>query len=79
MADNAQYLGFEDDDVPAELETAVMAFCEVFDPLERSSMIVLIDAFTDAAFAECHVLASKICNLGTTDVPLDPDESKTDL
>lgn len=75
LVDSAQYFGFVDDEVPAELETAVMAFCEAFDPLERSSMIILVDEFTGAAFAECHVLASKICGLGTTDVPLDPDDS----
>jgi len=75
MADSSKYFGFTDDEVPPEIENAVLAFCEAFDPLERSSMIILIDNFTGASFAECHVKASKICSLGTTDVPLDPDDS----
>lgn len=75
MADNVKYFGFDDDEAPDDLEAAVIAFCTEFDPLERLSMIVLVDEFTGAAFAECHVLASMICGLGTTDVPLDPDDS----
>ncbi len=75
MADSAKYFGFEEDEVPAKLENDVLAFCDAFDPLERLALIVLIDDFTGAPFAECHVKASKICGLGTTDVPLDPDDS----
>ena len=75
MTDSVKYFGFEDDEVPTELETSISQFCMTFDPLERSSMIVLVDDFTGAAFTECHVTASMICNLGTTDVALDPDDS----
>jgi hypothetical protein len=75
VTNNVKYFGFENSEVPAELEASVLEFCDTFDPLERTSMIVLVDDFTGAAFTECHVSASIICSLGTTDVPLDPDES----
>src|SRR5439155_12838264 len=31
---------------------------------------------TDARYCECHVKASTLINLGTTDAPLDPDEQE---
>ena len=43
-------------------------------PLESPNVLLLIDNRTDAKYCECHVKASKLIPLGTTDVPLDPDE-----
>jgi hypothetical protein len=75
LADKVEFFGFEDDQSGSELETAVLDFCAGFDPLERAGMVVLVDELTGAAFTECHILASKMISSGTTDVPLDPDES----
>ena len=44
-------------------------------PLEGHEKLQLLsDARTGAHFCECHILGSKIVELGTTDVPLDPDD-----
>ncbi|MBD3665969.1 hypothetical protein H9Q16_18685 [Sulfitobacter sp. TSTF-M16] len=50
-------------------------FVELFDPLERENLTLLRDHRTGAVFIECHILASKITSLGTTDVPLDAEAS----
>jgi hypothetical protein len=47
------------------------------DPFERSERLALCvfqDDRTGAYFCECHVKASKIIEVGTTDVPLDPND-----
>jgi hypothetical protein len=46
--------------------------CSPLQTLERLQL--LTDARTGAQYCECNVLASKIVALGTTDVPLDPEE-----
>jgi hypothetical protein len=43
-------------------------------PLENNHLPVLRDLRTGAIYVECHILASKLVQLGTIDVPLDPDE-----
>jgi hypothetical protein len=53
---------------------AFQAFLKVFSPLEAPNVLLLADRRTDAKYCECHVKASKLIPLGTTDVPLDPDE-----
>ncbi len=73
MIDKVIFSGFDDDVV--DLNEVVLEFCDQFDPLERSGIIVLKDDLTGAAFTECHVSAEVITANGTTDVPLDPDES----
>ena len=35
---------------------------------------VLVDARTKARYCECHIRASKLVPLSTTDVPLDPED-----
>ena len=50
------------------------AFIEMFTPIERPNVMLMTDARTGALFCECHVKANLIVSLGTTDVPLDPDE-----
>lgn len=73
--DTVIFSGFDDDADTSELETIVLDFCKRFDPLERSRLHVLIDDLTGAAFTECHVKADVFISNGTTDVPLDPEES----
>lgn len=73
--DGVVFSGFEDEMAGSDLEEAVLSFCEQFDPIEREAIVVLVDDLTGAAFTECHVSASLIVSKGTTDVPLDPDES----
>jgi hypothetical protein len=75
MSDSVIFSGFDEDANLADLEQTVLAFCKQFNPLERSSIFVLRDELTGAAFTECHVIAKTIVENGTTDVPLDPDES----
>lgn len=58
-----------------ELEDDIAQFVELFAPLEKNSLTLLKDHRTQAVFVECHILASKITSLGTTDVPLDAEES----
>jgi len=75
LADRVIFAGFAAGADEAELEETVLAFCDQYDPLERSAIFVLRDGLTGAAFTECHIHADKIIANGTTDVPLDPDES----
>lgn len=45
------------------------------EPLEGPDKLVLLqDKMTGAHYCECHIKASKLVLLGTTDVPLDPEE-----
>lgn len=53
----------------------ITSFVRLFDPLEKGSLTLLVDRRTAAVFIECHISASKITSLGTTDVPLDADAS----
>jgi hypothetical protein len=49
-------------------------FLAEFGPLEAPNVLLLTDHRTGARYSECHVKASKLIALGTTDVPLDPEE-----
>ena len=67
--------------VPAKLEgvknvdSLVDAFLHAVQPLEANDVFhVLVDARTNARYCECHIPASKLVPLSTTDVPLDPEE-----
>jgi hypothetical protein len=67
--------------VPRDLEgklqpvkSLVEAFIADSDPLERERLHVLVDARTKAQYCECHIKASRLVNLSTIDVPLDPEE-----
>ncbi len=53
----------------------IASFVELFEPLEKDNLTLLKDHRTQAVFIECHIPASKITLLGTTDVPLDADAS----
>ena len=61
----------ERDDYAEEIET----FVTRFSPLERDNLTILRDHRTQAVFIECHISASKLIELGTTDVPLDAEGS----
>jgi hypothetical protein len=51
------------------------AFAAEFRPVEKlDKLIELTDSKTGARYCECHIKGSKIVELGTTDVPLDPEE-----
>lgn len=56
-----------------KIEKLVNEFIEVFNPLEPD-FIVMIDYSTKAFYIEVHILADKLIELSTIDVPLDPDE-----
>ena len=50
-------------------------FAKQSQPLETEEQLLeLVDARTGAHYCECHVKGSGIVSLGTTDVPLDPEE-----
>lgn len=59
-------------------KAAVMELLQDFanesEPLERAHLLLLRDIRTGAIYVECHILASKLIELGTVDVPLDPEE-----
>ena len=60
-------------DVP-NVDERVKAFLRILQPLEVGDVVhVLVDARTKARYCECHILASKLVQLSTTDVPLDPE------
>lgn len=63
--------GLEFDDFAEDIES----FVNLFEPLEKDNLTLLRDHRTQAVFIECHIPASKITKLGTTDVPLDADAS----
>lgn len=57
-----------------DVREAVEGFADRFEPLEADALYVLADSRTDAPFCECHIKASKLIPMGTTHVPLDPDD-----
>lgn len=56
-----------------KIEGIVSNFIASFAPLEKK-LIVMTDYCTKAFYVETHILAEKVLELGTTDVPLDPEE-----
>jgi hypothetical protein len=57
------------------VDDLVEAFLGTLEPLEADDLVhVFVDAKTKARYCECHILASKLIPLSTTDVPLDPDD-----
>jgi hypothetical protein len=58
-----------------QVKGLLQAFAVEFQPLEtRDQLIELTDSRRGARYCECHIKGSKIVSLGTTDVPLDPEE-----
>ena len=60
--------------VTAKQSANFIKFMQEFAPLEAPNVLLLTDHRTGAHYSECHVKASKLIALGTTDVPLDPEE-----
>ncbi len=55
--------------------TILHEFASEFAPLEgEGNLLLLTDKRTGAQYVECHVCGSKLVELATTDVPLDPEE-----
>jgi hypothetical protein len=58
-----------------QVKGLLQEFAKEFKPLETlGQLLELTDSRTDARYCECHIKGSKIVALGTTDVPLDPEE-----
>lgn len=57
-----------------EVNAVVEAFASACLPLEKSRLYLMVDVRTGARYCECHLRAKKLIELGTTDVPLDPEE-----
>ena len=57
-----------------EILELLLDFATASDPLERPHLCLLRDMRTGAAYVECHIRANKVNELGTVDVPLDPEE-----
>lgn len=57
------------------VDLLVEAFWQALQPLEANDVFhVFVDLRTQARYCECHIAASKLVPLSTTDVPLDPEE-----
>jgi hypothetical protein len=68
-------IGFEMTTKSKGLPTSTFStFVDEFAPLEAESVMLLTDHKTGAQYCECHVKAERLIGLGTTDVPLDPDD-----
>ena len=75
--DEAVFVAHDIDDEKIEelADSDVIAeFCKIMSPIENPIQI-FADGKTKAVFAECHVSAEKLVELGTPDTPLDPDAS----
>ena len=58
-----------------KLKDLLQELAKEFQPLEsQAQLLELKDAKTGARYCECHIKASKIISMGTTDVPLDHEE-----
>jgi len=57
----------------SKLSSQVEEFAKDFSPSE-GTLLVMEDSRTGAIYCECHVRARKLIDLGTIDVPLDPDD-----
>lgn len=73
--DNFKIAVYESDLEWGDYADDIAGFVAQFDPLERQNLTILRDHRTNAVFIECHILASKLINLGTTDVTLDAEGS----
>jgi hypothetical protein len=58
----------------SDISSIIDDFTSTCIPLEQEAIYLLLDARTNARYCECHIKASKLIELSTIDVPLDPDE-----
>lgn len=68
------HTGLAEGETKSAVLDLVEDFAKVSQPLEIPHLLLLRDLRTGAAFVECHIRASKLIELGTVDVPLDPEE-----
>jgi hypothetical protein len=59
-----------------DVSDLVDEFVKICSPVESAKLLVFVDAKTKARYCECHLQAKRIIELGTIDVPLDPDEQQ---
>jgi hypothetical protein len=65
----------KDEKEELRIDGLVQEFCTACSPLEtRKQLLRLTDGKTSAQYIECHIVGSKLVSLGTTSVPLDPEE-----
>jgi hypothetical protein len=57
-----------------DVNDLVDEFVSICSPVEGAKLLVFVDVKTRARYCECHLQAKAIIELGTIDVPLDPDE-----
>ena len=58
-----------------KIKDLVQDFVNECQPHEtKDSLLLLVDERTGASYCECHIAGSRIVALGTTDVPLDPED-----
>ncbi|OGS47338.1 MAG: hypothetical protein A2539_07290 [Elusimicrobia bacterium RIFOXYD2_FULL_34_15] len=56
-----------------KIREGIVSFDELLSPLEKDNINILIDKKTGAYYYECHILARKLVDNSTIDVPLDPE------
>ena len=61
-------------DTSADVSEMVNDFAAQCSPVEAGNLKTFVDFCTNARYCECHLHAKTIIALGTTDVPLDPEE-----
>jgi hypothetical protein len=61
-------------DLDQQVRETIEDFAAICMPLEKERLLLLEDMRTGAIYIECHLKASRLIELGTIDVPLDPDE-----
>lgn len=62
--------------ITKKIDGTVQEFSERLQPYEVSlgaERLIFEDKRTGAQYCECHILGSKLVELATTDVPLDPE------
>lgn len=65
---------FNNSSEEAAIVGLVQDFAAVCAPMESAQLLLLQDKRTDAIYIECHVTASKLMELATIDVPIDPED-----
>lgn len=65
---------FSDPAIEEAVLSLVQNFATACQPLEHKNLLLLQDSRTGAVYVECHVQASRLVELATIDVPIDPDD-----
>lgn len=72
---NIKFINFpsELDEQKEKITSEINDFLQSLSVLEKDNFQVLIDKRTNAFFSECHIPANELIEMGTIDVPLDPE------